>query len=505
MQRTKFYAIFDGKVHIYQAMPKMRHFIPKTLSTRIILKTVFAIALLLIPAILAIIIGTRIITGEEVEREIDQALDGIAYRIDNTFLSVEQTAPMLLADIPDNLDKPQELYNLCRKVLEANPSIHGCAIALNPEYYTLRGKPFMAYMYRAHEEIVSSETFTSLPFTEQEWYRKPLREGVASWVGPLKNEDTETEPILSYDVPIITDNSTVGVLGIDVSLSVLTEMAHNYRTSTNSYITLLDRNGSYIVHPDSTRLRHMDSLAQLKDAEDPSVMEALQEMVEGSSGRRTFTLDTTQYVMAYMPFRQSAYPGRQVSDFGWSIALIYPVYELYEEFDPGFRMAVIMTLIGLLLLFAGAFAIQQISLKPLKNLVDVTQIISKGNYAPSGFQTSREDEVGRLQNQYDKMQHSVADYMEQLQKLSQKEAAHQEALAQTYAKTKEIQRHKAKFFDNMTHQMADVTTEIRNDVDKLCESGAEMGEEETKRVLENIEKNGQKVTEILSDLLNAKS
>ncbi len=486
-------------------MPKPKDFIPKTLSARIILQTVFAIALLLVPTILAMVIGTRLIIREEAERQIDHALDGIAYRIDNTLLSVEQTAAMVREEIPRHLGHPEELYALCREVLEANPSIDGCAIALNPRDYTVRGKPFMAYTHRTHDEIRSAESFTARPFTEQQWYVRPLQEGTASWVGPLKNEETEGEPLLSYDVPIVKDGSVAGVLGIDLSLSVLTQIAQQYKTSTHSYITLLDRDGSFIVHPDSTRLRHMDSLAQLKDAEDPSVMEALQEMVEGSSGRRTFTLDTTQYVMAYMPFRQSAYPGRQVSDFGWSIALIYPVYELYEEFDPGFRMAVIMTLIGLLLLFAGAFAIQQISLKPLKNLVDVTQIISKGNYAPSGFQTSREDEVGRLQNQYDKMQHSVADYMEQLQKLSQKEAAHQEALAQTYAKTKEIQRHKAKFFDNMTHQMADVTTEIRNDVDKLCESGAEMGEEETKRVLENIEKNGQKVTEILSDLLNAKS
>lgn len=65
--------------------------------------------------------------------------------------------------------------------------------------------------------------------------------------------------------------------------------------------------------------------------------------------------------------------------------------------------------------------------------------------------------------------------------------------------------HKAKFFDNMTHQMADVTAEIRYNVDKLCESGTDMEEEETKTVLKNIEKNGQTVTEILNDLLNAKS
>lgn len=459
-------------------MPKPRDFIPKSLSAKIILQTVFAIALLMIPAILAMVIGTRIITREEVGRQIDQALDGIACRIDNTFLSVEQTAAMIQGDIPGCLDNPQGLYNLCRNVLEANPSIDGCAIALNPEKYTFRGKPFMAYIHRANGEIISSESFTSLPFTEQEWFVKPLQESVARWVGPLKNEKTETEPLISYDVPIVKDNSTVAVLGIDMSLSVLTQIVQNYKTSTHSYITLLDRDGSYIVHPDSNRIRHMDSMAQLNDVENPPVIKALQEMVGGKS---------------------------QVSNLGWSIAVIYPEYDLFADFDPGYRLATVLIIVGLILLFAGAIAIPRIRLKPLKELVDVTQVISEGNYNLSGFETSRTDEVGRLQSQYGKMLHSVSDYMEQLQNLSQKEAAQQDELARIYARTKEVQKRKAAFFGNMTHHMVDVTAEIQSGVDKLCEFGAGMGEQETKKILDSIEKNGQRVTEILNDMLNTKS
>ncbi len=486
-------------------MPKPKDFIPKTLSARIILQTVFSIALLLVPTILAMVIGTRLIIQEEAERQIDHALDGIAYRIDNTLLSVEQTATMVREEIPRHLGHPEELYALCREVLDANPSIDGCAIALNPRDYTVRGKPFMAYTHRTHDEIRSAETFTSLPFTEQQWYVRPLQEGTASWVGPLKNEETEGEPLLSYDVPIVRDGSVAGVLGIDISLSVLTRIAQQYKTSTHSYITLLDRDGSFIVHPDSTRLRHMDSLAELGDAEDPAVVTALQKMVGGESGKQTFSLGSNQYLMAYMPFRQTAYPGRQAGSLGWSMAVIYQKEDLYEEFDPGFRLAVIMAMVGLLLLFAGASAISRISLKPLRKLERMTRIIAKGNYRLPGFETSRTDEVGRLQTQYNKMLLSVTDHMEQLQELSRKEAAQQESLARTCARTKDVQKHKAKFFGKMTHKMADVTADIQGSVDRLCQSGADLGAEETKKVLDSIEKNGNRVTEILNELLNDKS
>ena len=90
-------------------------------------------------------------------------------------------------------------------------------------------------------------------------------------MGPLRNEETEKEPLISYDVPIIKDSSAVGVLGIDMSLGVLTDIAQNYRTSTHSHITILDKDGSYIVHPDSNRLLYMNGPARLKDNDDPSV------------------------------------------------------------------------------------------------------------------------------------------------------------------------------------------------------------------------------------------
>jgi hypothetical protein len=57
----------------------------------------------------------------------------------------------------------------------------------------------------------------------------------------------------------------------------------------------------------------------------------------------------------------------------------------------------------------------------------------------------------------------------------------------------------------MTHQMADVTAEIRESVDKLCESGADMSKDDEVKVLNSIEMNGNKVTEILNDMLHANS
>lgn len=486
-------------------MPGHRDFIPRTIATRIIFRSVFLCAILLTLTILAMTIGMRITVKEETDRQADQALEGIAYRIDNTLLGVEQAAHIIKGDIPNHLEHPEKLLQMCSETVEANPNISGCAIALNPECYTVGGKPFMAYVYRSGETLVRFDSFTARPFTEQEWYTKPLLEGVPSWVGPLKNDKTEKEPIISYDVPILDNGRTVGVLGVDVSLGLLTDIAQQFKTTTHSYIAILDDDGSYIVHPDSTRLLYMDSISYFRDSEDPVVMEIIRKMEAGESGKNAFSLNSTPYYVSYMPFVQSALPGRQVSSLGWSIAAIYPQEELISQYDPGFRNTLLIILVGILLLLAGGIAVSRIRLKPLRKLTYITRSIANGKYSSHVLATNRTDEVGRLQNHFNKMQKSVSDHMERLMDLSCKEESRREDLAVTYAKTQEAEKFKSDFFSRMTHQMADVTTDIQTDVDKLNESGSTMNEDELKQLLDSIERKGFKVTEILADMLSAKN
>lgn len=485
-------------------MLKPRDFIPRTVAARIISRTVLYVTVFLAFTILAMTIGMRISIKEETGRQVDQTLEGVACRIDNTFLGVEQTAHIIKGDIPFFLESPQKLLQLCCEAIKANPDISGCAIALNPDYYTVGGKPFMAYIYQNGESLVASETFTSRPFTLQEWYTKPLFEGAPSWVGPLKNEDTEEEPLISYDVPILDKGRTVGVLGVDVSLGTLTAIAQQFKTTAHSYITILDDDGSYIVHPDSTRLVNMDSMSFFRDAEDPAIMGTIWEMMAGKTGKTVFTHDSVHYYAAYMPFNPSALPGRQVNSLGWSIAVIFPQDELITQYDPGFRYSILLILAGILLLIAGGVAVARIGLKSLRQLTDVSERVASGNYLSTGFETTRTDEVGRLQAIFNKMQKSIADHMERLMDLSRKEESRREDLALTYAKTKEAEKHRSAFFSKMTHQMADAATDIYVDVDKLYESDGVVDEQELEQILDSIESNGFKITEILSDMLSAK-
>ena len=172
-----------------------------------------------------------------------------------------------------------------------------------------------------------------------------------------------------------------------------------------------------------------------------------------------------------------------------------------EVFDPGFRLSILMIILGVILIAAGAIIIARTSMIPLRKLTYATRNIAKGNYNLPYFETKRTDEVGRLQNRYVKMQETVAGHLEQLKNLSQSEESRQEVLAQTYAKTKEIGKLKNAFFSSMTHQLADEVAQIQAGADKLYERKGNLEEEEMKQVFKDIENNGVRVTEILNDML----
>lgn len=60
------------------------------------------------------------------------ALDGMIQRIDNRLREVEMISANMYADVEKNLDDADSLQQITHKMLDSNPTIVGCAIALDP-------------------------------------------------------------------------------------------------------------------------------------------------------------------------------------------------------------------------------------------------------------------------------------------------------------------------------------------------------------------------------------
>ena len=323
---------------------------------------------------------------EEAMRNAELTLDGTVQNIDNILLSVEQATGRIYDDLLEHLDQPDRMYAYSRDLVESNPYINGCAICFKPGYYP--GKDlFMAYVHHVtsakgtDSALVTSETFTNRPYTEQVWYAEPMKTGWTGWTDPLKGPNTECEPLVTFCLPI-TDkhNERVGVIGVDVSLHQLSEIILAAKPSENGYSVLLAHNGLYIVHPDKEKLINPNIFSQKGRDVDASELDAAKAMVNGESGKMTFRRDHCNWWVFYKPFETVEWKGRSSGDINWSVGVVYPEEDIFGKHNVLLWLVLGIIIAGLLVFYIlGRWMIRK-QLKPVKKLAASANRIAEGNY-----------------------------------------------------------------------------------------------------------------------------
>ena len=81
------------------------------------------------------------------------------------------------------------------------------------------------------------------------WYYIPIENGKETWMNPYYNQNMEEE-IISYVVPIIVNDEAVGVVGMDISTSLLYDITKNVTVYEKGYAYLMDNEGRFVYHPE---------------------------------------------------------------------------------------------------------------------------------------------------------------------------------------------------------------------------------------------------------------
>jgi methyl-accepting chemotaxis protein len=235
------------------------------------------------------------------------------------------------------------------------------------------------------------------------------------------------------------------------------------KPSVNSYCTLLDKDGSYIIHP-NINMRMRESALTLSEK---SAKEAAQAMVSGETGYKPFSLNGKDYYVFYKPFKRTIIPGRTIEDLGWSAGIVYPEDDIFGDYKSLTYYVIGIAFFGLLLLFLFSCYIIHQQLLPLLMLTRKAKEIAKGNYNEPIPDSHQVDEIGRLQNNFQQMQHSLTNHIGELETLKIKLQKHGEDLQVAYQQAQKAERMKTAFLHNMTNQMIAPADTIDKDVDQL--------------------------------------
>ena len=81
------------------------------------------------------------------------------------------------------------------------------------------------------------------------WYYVPVDNGKETWMNPYYNQNMDEE-IMSYVIPIIVNQKTIGVVGMDISTKLLYENTKNVTVYDTGYAFLMDNEGEFVYHPE---------------------------------------------------------------------------------------------------------------------------------------------------------------------------------------------------------------------------------------------------------------
>ena len=437
----------------------------------------------------------RMIRNEAVGRA-NSVLSATMQRISLNLTTIETATNASGWMVEQNL-QPDALLQLSHRIVFLNPHIDGCSISLEPGVLPAYGKYFSVYSVR-RDSTVASVIEEQYDYFQRIWYKQPVVHGKGCWVAFYDDTDTLELAmeglIASYCKPLYNkDKKLLGVMSSDLSLIHLSKVISQEKPYPNSYFMMLDQEGRYFSHPDSTVL-----FTTIFDGVDPRQQSDLvalgHEMTAGKKGSMYVEMDGATCLVCYTP----------VLDTGWSLALVCPDSDILEGYQRLTYILLPLLFVGLVFILLTCHRMVAHAIKPLNQLLDKTQSIAAGNMEVYIPRSRREDAVGRLQNSFATMLQALNFHMGSVRYTTEQTQRRNEELVKAAKLAREGEQQKTTFIQNVTHQIR-TPLNILMGFAQILSSGGQMSlsDEEMKTITATIDHNSKLLNRIVKMLFDS--
>ncbi len=344
-----------------------------------------------------------------------------AQEMDDPLQSIEQSVNMLYEYIYAQMDleslgqNDSNWYELIERVEDvslntAENTEDSVAIyfRLNPEV-TAPVEGF--YLVRDEENgQYSEQMFTDLAQYEKDdlahvgWYYEPLQKERPVWLEPYYSENFDRE-MISYVIPVIKGRDMLGVVGMDIDLSLLTDTVNSVNVYNSGYAFLISPGGDIVYHKD-----YPDGIKR--------------EDFEGS-------LLDVKYILS------KKRPGEEIYEYNWhgqprkmvlksllnemKIAVTVPSAEIDAPQHRLLRQSLISLAVIVVFAVLAAFQVTGRVIRPLKQLTMAAGRMAKGEL-DGVIECRSRDEVGVLAESFQKMAKNLKGHIEYINQLAYTDA-----------------------------------------------------------------------------------
>ncbi|WRP06619.1 methyl-accepting chemotaxis protein [Rossellomorea aquimaris] len=367
------------------------------LLSSIRMKLIVIISILFMVSLAVIIAITSLQTRMKTEKEVIDQTQGIVGELNNS-------VQLFLGQYEKSIDQysiSNSLKDYAKAQLQTESGGENTELFANIQsdfdnYLSLYQEATSIYFASPNKnlKIVPSVSLPSdFDPTSRDWYKnaEEVRAGVV-WSEPYVDTATE-EYIITASRAIVSDNKVVGVLGVDINLTKLTDRVSEMDIGYNGYPFLIGLDGTAIVHP-------------TKRGEDLSTLPFISKMLASDKDSDTirYELDGDEKVLVYST----------VPKTNWKVGSAYSMKDLIQSSKEIERLLIVTALITLIVMLVLVVLISNRITKPIKQLQKTVTGVSSGDLSIQSDIDSK-DETGLLASDLNKMIVNMKDTIQVVQ------------------------------------------------------------------------------------------
>lgn len=479
--------------------------IRKSFSTKLTL-TILVLAIPIFVIALGIFFSQsrNIVRKEAVERA-SSMLNTTMHLIYRNISAIETATNSCSWQINQNI-QPDSVQALSRRLVQLNPHLDGCSISMEPDYYPQYGRHFSAYTVRQEDangrDSVATVIEEPYEYFYRIWYKSPKDLGKPCWLVYFDDADSlnlSLDGLLaSYCVPLYDANGHFfSVISTDLSLLRLSKIISQEKPYPNSYYMMLDKEGHYFIHPDSTRLFTKTIFSDADPSLQSDIFALGHEMTNGVRGCMTVNIDGQSCIVCYQP----------IPDTSWSLAIVCHDSDVLARYYMLTHIIIPLIVIGLIIILLLCHRAVGQAIRPINQLLEKTQSIAAGNMEVHIPRSRREDSVGRLQNSFATMLQAINFHMGSVRYTTEQTKHRNEDLAHATRLAQEADQQKTAFIQDVSHQIRTPLNIIMGFAQVLSDANADMtdglSEEEKKSITTTMSHNSQLLNRMLMMLFDS--
>lgn len=210
------------------------------------------------------------------------------------------------------------------------------------------------------------------------WYYIPVANKAPIWMDPYLNENINVY-MISYVVPLYVNGTSVGILGMDIDFSQITDLSDSISVFDSGYAFLVNSDGVIMHHKE---LSSGTSLAEYNNGE----LAAVNDFLSNSANQESTLLYSYNGTKKYLTYSEL--------DNGMKLVLTVPVNKIEANANMLTMKIISFLLIGIIISITLGIIISSTIASPIKQITEIIKYTSQLNF-------HKDDRIKRLMKQKD--------------------------------------------------------------------------------------------------------